>query len=58
MTGRSPSGRAGRASTEPRVAPGLGHTATIPNAYRCISVLADALAQAIVKLDPVHEAGK
>jgi len=32
MTGRSPSGRAARASTESRVAPGLGQSASIPNA--------------------------
>ena len=32
MGGRSPSGRATRASTEPRVAPGLGHSASVPNA--------------------------
>jgi len=32
MSGRSPSGRATRASTEPRVAPGLGHSASVPNA--------------------------
>jgi hypothetical protein len=32
MSGRSLSGQAGRASTKPRVAPGLGHSATVPNA--------------------------
>ena len=53
-SGRSPSGRATRASTEPQSSVRLGHTASVPNAARVIDIINSADASAARKEYAAH----